>query len=151
MDTTIVQVEGIVKVFGGEIRALDGISLAVEPGIIYGLLGPNGAGKTTLIRVLATLLPSDEGTARVAGFDVRRDPGEVRARIGLAGQYAAVDEFLTGWENVEMVGFRSVRSHANACARRARISAIQKITSAFTGCSAASAEMIPPRRLGSSP
>lgn len=104
MDTTIVQVEGIVKVFGGEIQALDGISLAVEPGIIYGLLGPNGAGKTTLIRVLATLLPPDEGTARVAGFDVRQHPDEVRARIGLAGQYAAVDDFLTGRENVEMVG-----------------------------------------------
>ncbi len=104
MDTPIVQVEGIVKVFGGEIRALDGISLAVEPGIIYGLLGPNGAGKTTLIRVLATLLPPDEGIARVAGFDVRRDPDKVRTRIGLAGQYAAVDDFLTGRENVEMVG-----------------------------------------------
>jgi len=104
MDNTIVQVEGIVKVFAGEVRALDGISLAVEPGIIYGLLGPNGAGKTTLIRVLATLLPPDGGIARVAGFDVRRHPDEVRARIGLAGQYAAVDDFLTGRENVEMVG-----------------------------------------------
>ncbi len=104
MDNTIVQVEGIVKVFAGKVRALDGISLAVEPGIICGLLGPNGAGKTTLIRVLAMLLPPDEGTAHVAGFDVRRNPDEVRARIGLAGQYAAVDEFLTGRENVEMVG-----------------------------------------------
>jgi len=104
MDKAIVRVEGIVKVFANKIRALDGISLAVEPGIIYGLLGPNGAGKTTLIRVLATLLPPDAGTARVAGFDVRREPAEVRARIGLAGQYAAVDDFLTGRENVEMVG-----------------------------------------------
>ena len=104
MDKTIVRVEWIVKVFGRKVRALDGISLAVEPGIIYGLLGPNGAGKTTLIRVLATLLPPDAGTAGVAGFDVRRKPAEVRARIGLAGQYAAVDDFLTGRENVEMVG-----------------------------------------------
>jgi daunorubicin resistance ABC transporter ATP-binding subunit len=104
MNNTIIQVEGLVKVFGGEVRALDGFSLAVESGIIYGLLGPNGAGKTTLIRVLATLLPPDGGIARVAGFDVRQHPNEVRSRIGLAGQYAAVDDFLTGRENVEMVG-----------------------------------------------
>jgi daunorubicin resistance ABC transporter ATP-binding subunit len=104
MDTTIVQVEGLVKTFAGGVRALDGISLVVKPGIIYGLLGPNGAGKTTLIRVLATLLPPDEGIACVAGFDVRQYPDEVRRWIGLAGQYAAVDDFLTGRENVEMVG-----------------------------------------------
>jgi len=104
MDKAIIQVEGVVKVFARNVRALDGISLAVEPGIIYGLLGPNGAGKTTLIRVLSTLLPPDGGTALVAGFDVRQHPVEVRARIGLAGQYAAVDDFLTGRENVEMVG-----------------------------------------------
>ena len=104
MDKAIVRVEGIVKVFANKIRALDGISLAIEPGIIYGLLGPNGAGKTTLIRVLATLLLPDAGAAHVAGFDVRREPAEVRARIGLAGQFAAVDDFLTGLENVEMIG-----------------------------------------------
>ena len=104
MDKAIVQVEKVVKVFGHKVCALDGISLTIEPGIIYGLLGPNGAGKTTLIRVLATLLPPDAGTARVAGFDVRREPAEVRARIGLAGQFAAVDDFLTGRENVEMIG-----------------------------------------------
>ncbi len=104
MEKPIVRVEEIVKLFGRKVRALDGISLAVAPGIIYGLLGPNGAGKTTLIRVLATLLPPDAGTASVAGFDVCREPAEVRARIGLAGQFAAVDDFLTGRENVEMVG-----------------------------------------------
>ncbi len=104
MDKAIVQVERVVKVFGRKVRALDGISLTIQPGIIYGLLGPNGAGKTTLIRVLATLLPPDEGVARVAGFDVRREPAEVRARIGLAGQFAAVDDFLSGRENVEMIG-----------------------------------------------
>jgi ABC-2 type transport system ATP-binding protein len=106
MGDAIIQVEDLVKVFGGkvEVRALDGLTLAVEPGGISGLLGPNGAGKTTLIRVLATLLPPDEGTARVAGVDVRADPAQVRARIGLAGQYAAVDDHLTGRENLEMVG-----------------------------------------------
>jgi ABC-2 type transport system ATP-binding protein len=106
MDDAIIQVEDLVKVFGGrvEVRALDGLSLAVEPGRVYGLLGPNGAGKTTLIRVLATLLAPDAGTARVAGIDVRHHPEQVRARIGLAGQYAAVDDHLTGRENLEMVG-----------------------------------------------
>jgi ABC-2 type transport system ATP-binding protein len=100
----IIKVGGLVKTFPGGQRALDGLSLRVPPGVIYGLLGPNGAGKTTLIRVLATLLPFDAGTARVAGVDVARDPAAVRARIGLAGQYAAVDDYLTGRENVEMVG-----------------------------------------------
>jgi len=104
MDDAIIEVEDLVKVFKGGVRALDGLSLTVAPGSIYGLLGPNGAGKTTLIRVLATLLPSDEGIARVAGVDVRHNPGEVRARIGLAGQSAAVDDHLTGRENVELVG-----------------------------------------------
>src|SRR6266540_4875303 len=103
MHDVIIEAEGLVKTFG-EVRALDGLTLTVPSGSIYGLLGPNGAGKTTLIRVLATLLPPDEGTARVAGVDVRRHPAEVRARIGLAGQSAAVDEVLTGRENVEMVG-----------------------------------------------
>jgi daunorubicin resistance ABC transporter ATP-binding subunit len=83
---------------------LDGLSLSVPANIVYGLLGPNGAGKTTLIRILTTLLPADSGAARVAGFDVRRDPAAVRERIGLAGQHAAVDGHLTGRENVEMIG-----------------------------------------------
>ena len=100
----VVEVDGLVKVFGTAVRALDGLSLAVERGSVYGLLGPNGAGKTTLVRVLATLLPPDAGTARVAGADVRQDPAGVRRRIGLAGQAAAVDELLTGRENVEMIG-----------------------------------------------
>jgi ABC-2 type transport system ATP-binding protein len=104
MDDAIVEVDGLVRVFQREVRALDGLSLAVDAGSVYGLLGPNGAGKTTLIRVLSTLLPPDEGSARVAGVDVRSHPAEVRARIGLAGQSAAVDEVLTGRENVEMVG-----------------------------------------------
>jgi ABC-2 type transport system ATP-binding protein len=104
MSDAIIKVDGLVKVFKGQARALDGLSLTVAPGGVYGLLGPNGAGKTTLIRVLATLLQPDEGSARVAGIDVRADPAGVRARIGLAGQHAAVDELLTGRENLELVG-----------------------------------------------
>ncbi len=99
----IVEVQGLIRTFG-DVRALDGVDLVVEPGIVYGLLGPNGAGKTTLIRVLATLLRPDRGSVRVAGVDVVADPNAARARIGLAGQFAAVDAFLTGRENVEMVG-----------------------------------------------
>jgi ABC-2 type transport system ATP-binding protein len=104
VDEPIIEVDQLVKTFRGGVRALDGLTLRVPAGVIYGLLGPNGAGKTTLIRVLATLLPFDEGVARVDGVDVARDPAAVRARIGLAGQYAAVDDYLTGRENVEMVG-----------------------------------------------
>jgi ABC-2 type transport system ATP-binding protein len=104
MNDPIIDVDGLVKTFRGGVRALDGLTLAMPPGAIYGLLGPNGAGKTTLIRILATLLAPDAGTARVAGIDVRTDPAAVRTRIGLAGQYAAVDDYLTGRENVELVG-----------------------------------------------
>jgi ABC-type multidrug transport system ATPase subunit len=86
VDGQIVRVEEIRKTFGGKVRALDGVSLSFEPGIIYGLLGPNGAGKTTLIRILTTLLEPDSGSAWVAGIDVSRDPVGVRRRIGLAGQ-----------------------------------------------------------------
>jgi ABC-2 type transport system ATP-binding protein len=88
----------------GDVQALGGVDLRVEPGRVYGLLGPNGAGKTTIVRILTTLLPPDAGEARVAGHDVVRDGKRVRERIGLAGQYAAVDENLTGFENLEMVG-----------------------------------------------
>ncbi len=101
--SAIVDVRGVVKTYG-DVRALDGVDLRFEPGIIYGLLGPNGAGKTTLIRVLATLLRPQAGSVSVAGIDVLADPTRARARIGLAGQFAAVDEYLTGRENVEMVG-----------------------------------------------
>ncbi|HZD67771.1 MAG TPA: ATP-binding cassette domain-containing protein [Actinomycetes bacterium] len=104
MEDAIIQAEGLVKAYGGKVRALDGLSLTVQQGGIFGLLGPNAAGKTTLIRILATLLPPDAGSARVAGIDVRQDPAGVRAQIGLAGQAAAVDAYLTGQENVEMVG-----------------------------------------------
>jgi len=88
----------------GKVRALAGIDLWVPAGTVLGLLGPNGAGKTTAVRILTTLLPPDAGTAKVAGLDVVRDAAALRAQIGLAGQYAAVDENLTGFENLEMVG-----------------------------------------------
>ena len=94
---------GLVKRFG-ETRAVDGIDLAVRCGTVYGLLGPNGAGKTTTIRVLATLLRPDAGIARVLGHDVAREPEAVRARIGLTGQFASLDEDLTGRENLVLLG-----------------------------------------------
>ena len=103
--TLSVVAENIYKTYKkSDVPALDGVSISIERGKIYGLLGPNGAGKTTLIRVLATLLKPDSGTATVEGIDVVADPIGVRTRIGLGGQYAAVDEFLTGRENVVMVG-----------------------------------------------
>src|SRR5215472_9406176 len=98
-----IEVEGIVKRYG-DVRALDGVDLIASSGKVLGLLGPNGAGKTTLVRVLATLIEPDEGTARVTGLDVVADAARVRERIGLAGQYAAVDENLTGLENLTLVG-----------------------------------------------
>lgn len=98
-----VEAQNIVKNFG-DVRALDGVSIQFEKGIVYGLLGPNGAGKTTLIRVLTTLLKPDSGSASVAGIDLIADPVGVRQKAGLAGQFAAVDEHQTGRENVEMVG-----------------------------------------------
>jgi ABC-2 type transport system ATP-binding protein len=99
-----VEAHDVVKTFGEDIKALDGVSITFERGIVYGLLGPNGAGKTTFIRVLTTLLKPDSGSAMVAGVDAIHDPVAVRHKIGLAGQFAAVDGFLTGRENVEQVG-----------------------------------------------
>jgi daunorubicin resistance ABC transporter ATP-binding subunit len=94
---------GVVKRFG-ETVALDGVDLVVEQGVVFGLLGPNGAGKTTLVRLLTTLLRPNEGRAEVFGRDVIKDPAGVRREIGLAGQFAAVDELLTGRENLRMFG-----------------------------------------------
>ena len=103
MDQPIIRTDALKKSFG-EVKAVKGVDLAVEEGKVFGLLGPNGAGKTTSIRILTTLLEPDEGSATVAGFDVVRDAELLRPVIGLAGQFAAVDENLTGLENLEMVG-----------------------------------------------
>jgi ABC-2 type transport system ATP-binding protein len=97
--------ENLVKTYNkGKVKALDGLNLDVEEGTVLGVLGPNGAGKTTTVRILATLLAPDSGSATVAGIDVLKHPDEVRKIIGLSGQYAAVDETLTGWDNLIMFG-----------------------------------------------
>lgn len=104
MTGAAVLAEDLVKTYGGSVRALDGLNLQVPEGSVLGLLGPNGAGKTTAVRILTTLLTADAGRAEVAGINVFERPNEVRRVIGLTGQYAAVDEYLTGMENIEMVG-----------------------------------------------
>ncbi len=111
-----IEVEGVSKAYG-DVRALAGFELRAEAGTVLGLLGPNGAGKTTAVRVLTTLLEPDAGSARVLGLDVVADASRLRARIGMAGQYAAVDENLTGRENLELVGRLYRRSRAEARAR----------------------------------
>ncbi|MGA4842370.1 ATP-binding cassette domain-containing protein [Streptomyces sp. G45] len=98
-----VTVRGLVKHYG-ETKALDGVDLDVREGTVMGVLGPNGAGKTTLVRCLSTLITPDSGTATVAGYDVLRQPRQLRRVIGLTGQYASVDEKLTGWDNLYMIG-----------------------------------------------
>ncbi|MFP4636276.1 MAG: ATP-binding cassette domain-containing protein, partial [Nitriliruptoraceae bacterium] len=99
----VIEAEGLTKRYG-EVTALAGLDLSVPAGSVLGLLGPNGAGKTTAVRILSTLLLPDAGSATVAGIDVLADPRAVRTRIGLSGQYAAVDEQLTGLENLDMIG-----------------------------------------------
>ena len=111
--------EGLIKTYNkGSVKALDGLSLDVEEGTVLGVLGPNGAGKTTTVRILATLLAPDSGRVSVAGVDVLKHPDEVRKIIGLSGQYAAVDETLTGWDNLIMFG-RLYHLSANAAKSRA--------------------------------
>jgi len=114
----VIRAEGLVKHYG-EVKALDGLDLAVPEGTVLGLLGPNGAGKTTAVRILTTLLAPDAGTASVAGIDVAKDPNGVRSRIGLSGQYAAVDEYLTGFENLYLFGklYRLGRARARQRSR----------------------------------
>ena len=102
MTDLAIETRSLVKQFGTT-RALDGIDLGIRQGSVYGLLGPNGAGKTTTIRILATLLRPDSGSARVLGHDVVRDAAVVREKVSLTGQYASVDEDLTGYENLVLV------------------------------------------------
>ncbi|MGM1065710.1 ATP-binding cassette domain-containing protein [Saccharothrix sp. Mg75] len=115
-----IETSGLVKVFG-DTRAVDGVDLTVPAGAVYGLLGPNGAGKTTTVRVLATLLRPDEGEARVFGHDVRADPDAVRRLVSLTGQYASVDEDLTGTENLVLLGRLLGHGRAHARRRAARL------------------------------
>jgi ABC-2 type transport system ATP-binding protein len=120
MTTWAVQAEGLTKTYG-TVRALDGLDLEVAPATVTALLGPNGAGKTTTVRVLATLLRPSAGRAVVAGHDVLRDPDAVRRTIGLAGQYAAVDEYLTGEENLRLLARLHLLSPARARHRAAEL------------------------------
>ena len=117
MDVAI-EVAGLVKRYK-EVTALDGVDLQVPRGTVLGLLGPNGAGKTTIVRILTTLLQPDEGSATIDGVDVLANPREVRRRLGLSGQYAAVDEYLTGFENLDMIGrlYHLGRKHSRERAR----------------------------------
>ncbi len=114
--TLAIQARGLVKHFG-EVKALNGIDLDVEQGKVVGLLGPNGSGKTTTVRILSTLLRPDSGTATIGGHDVVQDPDAVRQLIGLTGQYAAVDQYLTGRENLELFGRLFHLSKKDASAR----------------------------------
>ncbi|MFJ8812588.1 ATP-binding cassette domain-containing protein [Amycolatopsis thermoflava] len=115
MSDLAIETSGLVKVFG-KTRAVDGVDLAVPAGTVYGVLGPNGAGKTTAVRVLATLLRPDGGQARVFGHDVLREPDAVRQRVSLTGQYASIDEDLTGVENLVLLG--RLLGHRKQAARR---------------------------------
>ncbi|MDA8270448.1 MAG: ATP-binding cassette domain-containing protein [Actinomycetota bacterium] len=112
-----IEAEGLVKEFKGGIRAVDGLSLQVEAGTVFGLLGPNGAGKTTVVRILTTVFLPDSGRASVLGHDIVADAETVRANIGLAGQFAAVDENLTGLENLRMIGQLTRLGRRQAIAR----------------------------------
>jgi oleandomycin transport system ATP-binding protein len=120
MTNSAIEAEGLVRTFG-KVRALDGIDLVAREGTVFGLLGPNGAGKTTAIRVLSTLLRPDAGRAIVGGYDVVREPAKVRGLIGLTGQYAAVDELLSGQDNLVMIGRLLGWSKADARARAAEL------------------------------
>ncbi|MDA0184719.1 ATP-binding cassette domain-containing protein [Solirubrobacter phytolaccae] len=120
-----ISAQGLVKSFG-DVRALDGVDLAAAPGTVLGVLGPNGAGKTTSVRVLTTLLTPDGGEARVAGLDVVKDAAKLRSRIGLAGQYAAVDENLTGIENLTMVG--RLYGNKRAVAKRRAVELLERFS-----------------------
>jgi ABC-2 type transport system ATP-binding protein len=137
--SAVIEVDGVSK-FLGDTRALEDVSLAAEAGTVLALLGPNGAGKTTLVRILTTLLRADRGHARVAGYDVVHDAQALRAAVGLAGQYAAVDDLLTGLENLELVGLwyhldrATYRRRARAILERFGLSdAANKMVKTYSG------------------
>jgi ABC-2 type transport system ATP-binding protein len=125
-----ISARGLVKSYG-DVRALDGVDLEAAPGTVLGVLGPNGAGKTTSVRILTTLLTPDAGEARVAGLDVVKDAPQLRSRIGLAGQYAAVDENLTGIENLTMVG--RLYGNKRAVAKRRALELLERFSLADAG------------------
>src|SRR5919199_961288 len=129
MSDLAIETSGLVKVFG-ENRAVDGVDLRVPAGTVYGVLGPNGAGKTTAVRMLATLLRPDGGEARVFGHDVLREPDAVRQRVSLTGQYASVDEDLTGAENLVLLGRLLGHRKPAARERAARLLAAFGLTDA---------------------
>jgi ABC-2 type transport system ATP-binding protein len=134
-----IEAEGLRKVYG-EVRALDGVDLSADEGSVLGVLGPNGAGKTTTVRILTTLLRPDGGSARVKGLDVVRDAPRLRGEIGLAGQYAAVDEALTGQENLVLFGRLYGLSRADAKVRAGELlerfalsGAASRVVSTYSG------------------
>ena len=127
--TFAIQAHGLVKHFG-EVKALNGVDLEVEQGTVVGLLGPNGSGKTTTVRILSTLLNADSGTASVGGFDVSSASDQVREVIGLTGQYSAVDQYLTGRENLELFGRLFHLSKADAVSRADELLARFELTDA---------------------
>ena len=146
-----IEAHDLVKVFPrGNVRALDGVSLQVETGTVLGLLGPNGAGKTTAVRILSTILEPDEGRAAILGHDVAKEPEVVRRIIGLAGQYATVDENLSGRENIRMVGRlshlsrRTAASGPTSCSRRSGSSTPATASSRPTREACAAASTWPP-------
>ena len=116
-----IEARDLAKTFKGGILALDGVSFSVERGSVFGMLGPNGAGKTTAVRILTTILRPDRGSAEVLGHDVLTEAAQVRALIGLAGQYAAVDENLTGHENLRMIGQLTHLRRSEASARASEL------------------------------
>src|ERR1044071_3334717 len=129
MNSPAIETAGLIKTFGDN-RAVDGVDLTIPQGTVYGLLGPNGAGKTTLVRMLATLLRPDGGTARVFGHDVVREADAVRSRVSLTGQYASVDEDLTGPENLVLLARLLGHSKSRARDRAAQLLAAFGLTDA---------------------
>jgi ABC-2 type transport system ATP-binding protein len=125
----VIEVRDLVKVYGGDTRAVDGISFGVAPGELFGFLGPNGAGKTTTIKILATLLEPTEGSAFVAGYDVTNDPGEVRKHLGLAQQSPALDPFSTGRETLELAGSLARMPRADVKARATELLELMGLSS----------------------